>query len=107
MYVVAIAWMFVVVLMSAAEATSSHGTVLGACITFVLYGALPLSIVLYVMGSPARRRARRRAEQAVPTVPHEPPAMGAGALPGAASAHHPGRSGHPTGDAIAPEREEP
>lgn len=62
MYLVALAWMYVVLMMAVAEATAPNGTVLGAVFTFVLYGALPLSIVLYLMGSPARRRARKRAE---------------------------------------------
>ena len=59
MHIVALAWMFVVVLMTLAEATSTQGTVLGALFTFLLYGVLPLAIVLYVMGAPARGRARR------------------------------------------------
>ncbi len=62
MYLVAIAWMYVVLMMVVVEAQSRQGTLLGAFITLVLYGLLPLSIVLYVMGSPARRRARQRAE---------------------------------------------
>jgi predicted membrane channel-forming protein YqfA (hemolysin III family) len=62
MHIVALGWMFVVVLMSAAEATSSQGSVLGALVTFVLYGLLPVGIVVYVMNTPHRRRARRRAE---------------------------------------------
>lgn len=62
MHIVAVAWIFVVVLMSLAEATSPQGSVLGAFFTLVLYGVLPLTIVLYVMGTPARRRARRAAE---------------------------------------------
>ena len=49
MYIVAIAWMFVVVLMSATEATSTQGSLLGALITFILYGVIPLAIVLYIM----------------------------------------------------------
>ena len=64
MHIVAIGWMFVVMLMTLAEATSPGGTLLGAAITFVLYGVLPLSIVLYILGTPARKRARRRAEEA-------------------------------------------
>ena len=64
MYLVAIGWMYVVVMMSVAEALSSQGTVLGAVITFLLYGLLPMSIVLYVMGSPMRRRKRLAAEAA-------------------------------------------
>ena len=63
MHIVAVAWIFVVVLMAAAEAGSTQGTLLGAFFTLVLYGALPLSIVLYVMGAPARRTARLAAER--------------------------------------------
>ncbi len=63
MHIVALGWMFVVMLMTLVEATSPSGTLLGAAITFVLYGVLPLSIVLYVLGTPGRKRARRRAEQ--------------------------------------------
>ena len=57
MYLVVIAWMYVVLLMSLAEAFSSQGSLLGALVTFVLYGVLPLSIVLYILGTPARKRA--------------------------------------------------
>jgi len=62
MHIVALGWMFVVVLMSLAEATSPQGTVLGALVTLALYGLLPLAIVLYLMNTPHRKRARRRAE---------------------------------------------
>jgi membrane protein implicated in regulation of membrane protease activity len=62
MYLVAIAWIYVVFMMSVAEVMHPDGTLLGGIITFVLYGVLPLSIVLYIMG--ARLRARK---------PHEPP----------------------------------
>ena len=61
MHIVALAWMFVVVLMTLAEATSTQGTVLGAFFTLLLYGVLPLGIVLYVMGAPGRAKARRAA----------------------------------------------
>ncbi|MFZ5551211.1 MAG: hypothetical protein ACOZJX_21125 [Pseudomonadota bacterium] len=62
MHIVALGWMFVVVLMSAAEATSPQGSVLGAVVTFVFYGLVPVGIVVYVMNTPHRRRARRRAQ---------------------------------------------
>jgi membrane protein implicated in regulation of membrane protease activity len=91
MYLIAIGWMFVVVLMSAAEAMSPVGSVLGAIVTFFLYGVMPLSIVLYLLGTPSRRRARLKRE--------------------AGSAHpesaHPDGSGHAAGNAVAPERKEP
>lgn len=62
MHIVALGWMFVVVLMSAAEATSPQGSLLGAMVTFVFYGLVPVGIVVYVMNTPHRRRARRRQE---------------------------------------------
>ena len=62
MYLVAVGWMYVVLLMTVAEATGSNGSLLGALVTFVLYGVLPLSIVMYLLRTPARRRARRAAE---------------------------------------------
>lgn len=88
MILVAIGWMYVVLMMAAAEASSPNGTLLGALVTLVLYGVLPLSIVLYVMGSPARRRARRAAEEL-------------------AASGEPDGGGHAAGDAVAPERKEP
>jgi hypothetical protein len=63
MYLVAIAWMYVVVMMSVAEATAPNGTVLGAIITFFLYGVLPCGILMYLMGTPMRRRAIRAKEK--------------------------------------------
>lgn len=66
MYLVVIAWIYVVVLMSLAEAFSAQGSVLGALVTFVLYGVVPLSIVVYIMGTPARKRALKAAESAAP-----------------------------------------
>ena len=64
MWIVAIAWMYVAVMMALAEATSTQGSILGAVITFLMYGVGPLALVLYLMGAPARRRARRAAEEA-------------------------------------------
>ena len=57
-------WLHVAVMMAAAEAMSPVGSVLGAIITFLLYGLLPISIVGYIMGAPARRRARKAKETA-------------------------------------------
>lgn len=67
MYLIVIAWTYVTLMMAVAEATSSTGTVLGAVITFVLYGALPMGILVYILGTPSRKRtikAREAAEQA-------------------------------------------
>lgn len=62
MYLVAIAWAYVALMMAAAEALSPQGTLLGAFITLVLYGVLPLGLLLYILGTPGRKRRRRAAE---------------------------------------------
>lgn len=62
MYLVAIAWMYVVVLMAFAEATNTTGSILGAIVTLICYGFLPLALVLYLMKTPQRRRNRRAQE---------------------------------------------
>lgn len=64
MYLVVIAWLYVTLMMALAEATSPVGSVLGALVTFVLYGLLPLSILVYILGTPGRKRRLRLREQA-------------------------------------------
>ncbi len=64
MYLIVIAWIYVVLMMSVAEATHSSGTLLGALITFVLYGVGPVALVVYLMRAPARRRAIKALEAA-------------------------------------------
>jgi hypothetical protein len=96
MYLIAIAWIYVVLMMAVAEATSPNGTVVGAVFTFLGYGALPLGIVLYIGGSGARRR-RRRAEEV-----RERDEAGRGE-----SAAPPDGGDHAARDAVAAEREEP
>jgi Na+-transporting methylmalonyl-CoA/oxaloacetate decarboxylase gamma subunit len=65
MYLIVIAWLYVTLLMALAEAFSTQGSVLGAIITFVFYGLLPMALVVYLMGTPLRRKAiRQREEQA-------------------------------------------
>ena len=62
MYIVAIAWMYVALMMAVAEATNTNGTVLGAIVTFILYGLLPVALVVYLMRSPGRKRAIKAKE---------------------------------------------
>lgn len=64
MYIIPIAWLYVVVMMTVAEATNSNGSILGAMVTFVLYGLLPIGLILYFMGAPGRKRAIRAKEAA-------------------------------------------
>ena len=62
MYLVLIAWLYVAVMMAAAEATASNGTLLGAGVTFMLYGVLPVVLIGYLLDSPRRRRASKALE---------------------------------------------
>ncbi|QTN29004.1 hypothetical protein HZ993_03935 [Rhodoferax sp. AJA081-3] len=64
MYIIPIAWLYVAVMMAVAEATNTNGSILGAIVTFVLYGLLPIGLILYFMGAPARKRAIRARDAA-------------------------------------------
>jgi biotin transporter BioY len=59
LYIVAIAWLYVVMMMALAERSFAAGVG-----TFFFYGVLPLSVVLYLLATPARRRAQRARQQA-------------------------------------------
>ena len=93
MYIVPIAWLYVALMMAVAEANHSNGTVLGAVITFVLYGLGPVALVVYLMGAPARRRAIKAKE----------------AAERAAQAHsvQPDAGRHAAADTVTPVRKEP
>ena len=100
MYLVVIAWIYVVLMMSVAEATNTTGTVLGAIVTFFLYGLLPVALVVYLMRTPERRKAitaRDAAEAAAQQQATPSPDVDAGGhAAGAAQA-----------DGVAPVRKEP
>ena len=51
MYIVAIAWLYVVLL-----AAVSDTTVVGGVLTFVFWGVGPLGLFLWLFGTPARHR---------------------------------------------------
>ena len=62
MYLVAIGWLYVALMMAVAEANHPSGTVLGGIVTFLFYGLLPTALVMYLMGTPLRRKANREKE---------------------------------------------
>jgi hypothetical protein len=64
MYLVPIAWLYVTLMMAIVEATGSNGSLLGALVTFVMYGVLPVALVMYLLMTPSRRRAQRARELA-------------------------------------------
>jgi hypothetical protein len=53
MYVIAIGWLYVTLLMAATEANLTAGV-----LTFALYGVAPLALFLWLFGTPQRRRNR-------------------------------------------------
>jgi predicted membrane channel-forming protein YqfA (hemolysin III family) len=85
LHLVALAWMYVVLMVALAEAFSPQGSILGAVFTVIGWGVIPLAIVLYILATPSRRAARRARE----------------------SVANPDGGGHPAGDPVAPKREEP
>jgi membrane protein implicated in regulation of membrane protease activity len=100
---IAIGWLYVAVMMAVAEATSPVGSVLGALITFLLYGVGPVALLLYILGTPARKKLRKQreadelaqwqAQQAAQTATTVSDAPDAG--------------GQAAADAVAPVRKEP
>jgi hypothetical protein len=84
--IIAVAWLYVALMMAVAEANHPQGTLLGAVFTFVLSGAGPVALVVYLFGRPARRAARARRQAA--SVP-------------------PDAGGEPAADPVAPVRKEP
>ncbi|MGV3726498.1 hypothetical protein [Hydrogenophaga sp.] len=100
MYLVVIGWMYVVLMMSVAEATNTTGSVLGAIVTFFLYGLLPVALVVYLMLTPQRRKAAKAREAAEFQAQQQ-----------AAASADPDAGGHAPGAAqapgVAPVRKEP
>jgi membrane protein implicated in regulation of membrane protease activity len=91
MLIVLIAWLYVALMMALAEALHPTSHWWGGVMTFLLYGVAPVSLVLYLLTTPMRRKARAQAEAAAaPT-----------------STEQADGRGHAAGDAVAPERKEP
>lgn len=84
---VIVGWLYVALMMAVAEATNTNGTLAGAVFTFVAFGVVPVSLLGYLMGRPARRRARERRE--------------------AQASSAPDGGGKAAADAVPPVREEP
>lgn len=83
MYIIAIGWLYVTLLVAANEPTVFSGV-----ISFLFYGLLPCGLLLWMSGSKVRRqrRAYREAQLTRSTQPDQ--------------------TGHPTGDPITAEGEE-
>lgn len=106
LHLIVIAWLYVVVMMSVAEATNTTGTLLGAIITFLLYGLGPVSLVVYLLNTPARRRALKEREAAEREQAKSARQTTTDAVSPDASGT-PDADGKPPADAVAPVRKEP
>ncbi|MBW7900144.1 MAG: hypothetical protein H3C26_01585 [Rhodocyclaceae bacterium] len=57
MYIIAIGWLWVVLMMAITESN-----LVAATLTFVFYGLLPCALLLWLLGTPARRRRQAAAQ---------------------------------------------
>lgn len=94
MWIVAVAWMYVTVMMAVAHAVSPDGSLAGAVGILLFYGVFPMALVMYLLTAPQRRKAIRAREAAE---------RQAQASPGT----QPDEGGLPPGDPLTPEREKP
>jgi len=90
--IVTLAWGYVVLMAALVEASGPEGSILGALVTVLLYGGLPLAVLSYISGAGRRRRAARAAS-AGPATP-------------TSDRVDPGGGGLPAGEALAPVRKE-
>jgi hypothetical protein len=86
-YIVALAWIYVVLMVSIMQPTVFKGIV-----TFLGTGVLPLALFLYLMGTPQRRRNLRRAEAVADADVHSEPGTGARSLDAPNGAGQPDRA---------------
>lgn len=66
MYIIAIAWLYVVVVVAVADTS-----VVGGVLTFVFWGLFPLGLFLWLFGTPARRRNAARLPMETPVVDND------------------------------------
>lgn len=66
MYIVAIGWLYVAVLLAVTERS-----VVAGMITFIFYGLLPASLVLWFSGSRVRRERRKHRESMANQLPDD------------------------------------
>ena len=64
MYIVAIAWLFVALMMAITEKSITAGV-----LTFFFYGLAPCALLLWLVGTPQRRRNQLKEREA--SVDHE------------------------------------
>lgn len=66
MYIIAIGWLYVVLMMAL-----TSGSFMAGLLTFLGYGLAPVALLLWILGTPSRRKRRALPEPSV-HVPHQP-----------------------------------
>lgn len=66
MYIIAIGWMWVVLLMAITESS-----IVAGILTFTFYGLLPCSLLMWLLATPARRKRLKEKEAASEATPPE------------------------------------
>lgn len=61
MYIIAIGWLWVVLMMALTESSLTAGL-----LSFLFYGLFPLALLLWLAGTPARRRRQRPSPRPLP-----------------------------------------
>ena len=102
---IAIGWLYVAVMMAVAEAMSPIGSVLGAIFTFLLYGLGPVALLLYILGTPARKKLRKQRE--AEELAAWQATQEAGQTAANSDSNAPDAGGQAAADAVAPVRKEP
>lgn len=59
MYIIAIGWLYVVLMMAITETS-----IMAGLLTFLFYGLIPLAIFLWLFGTPQRRRSMAAKQKA-------------------------------------------
>lgn len=67
MYILAIGWLYVTALMAL-----TASSIIGGAMTFMFYGLLPCALLLWLLGTPQRRRNRLRLAMRAEHVAGEP-----------------------------------
>jgi len=96
------------------EATGPRGSVLGAVVTVLVYGVLPIAVLRYVSGGGRRRRAAlvvtaaaaAQAQAAATNGPRAPDALAHAKPPEISDGVDPGSGGLAAGEAVAAVRKE-
>lgn len=106
LHLIALGWLYVTLMMAVAEGLSPQGTWLGALFTLLLYGLLPLGLLLYILGTPLRKRRLRRQASEAAAAEAADEAATVTAAPADGLAGQGDHRGHAAGDPLAAKRKE-